>query len=147
MKNLSALNKNYKDFFADTRDTLCYATNDNQQSTYALLETDADLAIIVGGYNSSNTSHIKELCDERFTSYFINGADEIKSMSTIHHFNYEEKKHLISESFLPTNRLVKIVLTSGASCPDSVVDEVLEKILGYFPEARSKEEVLSEVLD
>lgn len=139
--------ENTKDHFADTRDTLCYATNDNQQSTYALLETDADLAIIVGGYNSSNTSHIKELCDERFTSYFINGADEIKSMSTIHHFNYEEKKHLISESFLPTNRLVKIVLTSGASCPDSVVDEVLEKILGYFPEARSKEEVLSEVLD
>ncbi len=139
--------ENTKDHFADTRDTLCYATNDNQQSTYALLETDADLAIIVGGYNSSNTSHIKELCDERFTSYFINGADEIKSMSTIHHFNYEKKKHLISESFLPTNRLVKIVLTSGASCPDSVVDEVLEKILGYFPEARSKEEVLSEVLD
>ena len=138
--------ENTKDHFADTRDTLCYATNDNQQSTYALLETDADLAIIVGGYNSSNTSHIKELCDERFISYFINGADEIKSMNLIHHFNYEEKKHLVSENFLTTKRPVKIVLTSGASCPDSVVDAVLEKILRYFPEARSKEEVLSEAL-
>ncbi|HYC84290.1 MAG TPA: 4-hydroxy-3-methylbut-2-enyl diphosphate reductase, partial [Chryseosolibacter sp.] len=52
-----------KDHFADTRDTLCYATNDNQDATYELLKTDADLAIVVGGYNSSNTSHIAELCE------------------------------------------------------------------------------------
>jgi len=51
---------NYKDHFADTRDTLCYATNENQKSTYGLLEEDADIAIVVGGYNSSNTSHLVE---------------------------------------------------------------------------------------
>ena len=50
-----------KNHFADTRDTLCYATNDNQDATYQLLETDADLAIVVGGYNSSNTSHLRTL--------------------------------------------------------------------------------------
>src|SRR5690606_14230703 len=44
--------------FADTRDTLCYATNDNQSAVYGLLNEPADLAIVVGGYNSSNTSHL-----------------------------------------------------------------------------------------
>ena len=50
--------ENIKDHFADTRDTLCYATNENQEATYNLLDQNADLAIVVGGYNSSNTSHI-----------------------------------------------------------------------------------------
>ena len=50
--------------FANTRDTLCYATNDNQDATYALLDYPADFAIVAGGYNSSNTSHIVELCAE-----------------------------------------------------------------------------------
>ena len=63
--------------FADTRDTLCYATNDNQEATYKLLECDADIAIVVGGYNSSNTSHIVELCEEKFTTFFISSANEI----------------------------------------------------------------------
>jgi 4-hydroxy-3-methylbut-2-en-1-yl diphosphate reductase len=53
---------NVKERFADTRDTLCYATNDNQTSVTGMLNTNADLAIVVGGYNSSNTSHLVELC-------------------------------------------------------------------------------------
>ncbi|MEJ7671212.1 MAG: hypothetical protein WKF59_00425 [Chitinophagaceae bacterium] len=52
--------------FADTRDTLCYATYENQSAVYGLLKTDADLAIVVGGYNSSNTSHLVELCEENY---------------------------------------------------------------------------------
>lgn len=132
-----------KDHFADTRDTLCYATNDNQQSTYALLDLNADLAIVVGGYNSSNTSHIKELCDTKFASYFINSAEEIKAKRIIHHYNYESKKHLISDSFIPEKEVVDIVLTSGASCPDSVVESVLKRILEFFPNARSVEDVYS----
>lgn len=70
---------NIKQHFADTRDTLCYATNDNQDSTYELLKTKADLALVVGGYNSSNTSHIVELCERQFPTYFINSDSEIKS--------------------------------------------------------------------
>ena len=77
--------------FADTRDTLCYATNDNQDATYRLLETDADLAIVVGGYNSSNTSHIVELCERKFPTYFINSDREIKSEREIHHYNYSQQ--------------------------------------------------------
>ena len=132
-----------KEHFADTRDTLCYATNDNQQSTYALLDLEADLALVVGGYNSSNTSHIKELCDTKFQSFFINGSDEIRDSNSIHHFNYDDKTHVMSTSFLPKNKTVDIVLTSGASCPDSVVESVLDKILSFYPEAISKEKVIS----
>ncbi len=65
--------------FADTRDTLCYATNDNQTAVSGMLETEADLAIIVGGYNSSNTSHLVELCEEKLPSYFINSEEKIIS--------------------------------------------------------------------
>jgi len=133
---------NYKEHFADTRDTLCYATNDNQDATYGLLEKDADLAVVVGGYNSSNTSHIVELCERKFPTYFINSPDEIKSEKEIRHFNYEQKEHLITENWLPDSRPVSIVLTSGASCPDTLVDKVMLKILEFFPKAKSVEEVI-----
>ena len=61
-KNISS-GKKAEDAFADTRDTLCYATNDNQSAVLGMLKTSADLAIVVGGYNSSNTSHLAELCE------------------------------------------------------------------------------------
>lgn len=130
-----------RNHFADTRDTLCYATNDNQQATYALLNEEADFAIVVGGYNSSNTSHIVELCEEKLPTYFISSAKEIESNEVIHHFNYNEKKHETTTNYIPKKNSVRIVLTSGASCPDTMVDAVLDKLLSYFPEAKSKEDV------
>lgn len=133
-----------KQHFADTRDTLCYATNDNQDSTCQLLESDADLAIVVGGYNSSNTSHIVELCERKFPTYFINSENEIKSSTEIHHFNYQKKEKKITSSFLPDKSPVKIILTSGASCPDTLVDRVLIKIMGYFENVKSLDTVLQE---
>ena len=125
-----------RDHFADTRDTLCYATNDNQDATYQLLQTHADLAIVVGGYNSSNTSHIAELCARKFPTYFINSETEIKSPEEIHHFDYPNKQKLVTPNFLPSQRPVKIVLTSGASCPDTLVDRVMLRLLEFFPEAK-----------
>lgn len=136
-----------KNHFVDTRDTLCYATNDNQEATYGLLKEEADLAIVVGGYNSSNTSHLVELCERKFPTYFISSVDEIKSENEIHHFNYEEKSDLISHDWLVNKKPTRIILTSGASCPDSAVDDVLDKVLMFFEGARSKEEVLSELLN
>ena len=73
---------NYKDYFADTRDTLCYATNENQKATYGLLNESADIAIVVGGYNSSNTSHLVELCEHKLPTYFIKSYEEILSRDT-----------------------------------------------------------------
>jgi 4-hydroxy-3-methylbut-2-enyl diphosphate reductase len=134
---------NIKDHFADTRDTLCYATNDNQNATYELLKTKADLALVIGGYNSSNTSHIVELCERVFPTFFINSENEIKSKEEIHHFNYHRKEKLITHSFLPDRKPVKIVLTSGASCPDTLVDRVMMKILSFYPESKSVESLLA----
>jgi 4-hydroxy-3-methylbut-2-en-1-yl diphosphate reductase len=133
------------DHFADTRDTLCYATNDNQQATYSLLQSDADLAIVVGGYNSSNTSHIVELCEQKYPTYFINSDKEIKSEREIHHFNYPLKEKRITHDFLPNKNLVKIILTSGASCPDTLVDKVMLRLLEFFGPSRKLEEVLDEI--
>ncbi len=136
--------ENIKQHFADTRDTLCYATNDNQDSTYQLLESGADLAIVVGGYNSSNTSHIVELCERKFPTYFINSENEIKSATEIHHFNYHKKEKQITSNFLSNKNPVKIILTSGASCPDTLVDRVLIKLMGYFENVKSLDTVLQE---
>lgn len=79
--------------YADTRDTLCYATNENQDATYGLLNTDADIAIVVGGYNSSNTSHLVELCERKFLTYFISSANEILDKNTIQHYDYPNKNY------------------------------------------------------
>lgn len=138
--------ENIKSHFADTRDTLCYATNDNQDATYELLNMEADLAIVVGGYNSSNTSHIVELCERKFQTYFINSEREIKSENEIHHYLYPEKRKTISYNFLPDHRPVRIVLTSGASCPDTLVDRVLLKIVSFFPTASDVESAVSAVV-
>ncbi len=144
--------ENLKDHFADTRDTLCYATNDNQEATYGLLALQsrinekADFAIVVGGYNSSNTTHIVELCESKLTTYFISSAGEIKSSKVINHFDIHKKIRKISENYIPQKNPVDIILTSGASCPDAVVDQVLQKILSFFSNTKTMEEVLSEFL-
>ncbi|MDA7794439.1 4-hydroxy-3-methylbut-2-enyl diphosphate reductase [Flavobacteriales bacterium] len=135
---------NYKDYFADTRDTLCYATNENQKATYGLLNESADIAIVVGGYNSSNTSHLVELCEHKLPTYFIKSYEEILSRDIIRHFKYESKEIIETANFLPNKEKVKIILTSGASCPDSEVDKVLNKLLSFFEGVSPVDEVLND---
>ena len=119
---------NIKNYMADTRDTLCYATNDNQSATLGLLQQTADLAIVVGGYNSSNTSHLVELLAQKFPTYFIKDDSEINGTS-IQHFNYHNKEMEQTEAFIPSKDKLRVVLTSGASCPDSIVENVMHAIL------------------
>jgi 4-hydroxy-3-methylbut-2-en-1-yl diphosphate reductase len=128
--------------FANTRDTLCYATNDNQDATYALLKYDADFVIVAGGYNSSNTAHIVELCEEKLPTYFIDSADRISDKITIEHFNLHTNINVITEGFIPNQNVVTVMLTCGASCPDAVVERILVKLLQFFPEPKSVEEVM-----
>jgi 4-hydroxy-3-methylbut-2-enyl diphosphate reductase len=123
--------------FADTRDTLCYATNDNQTAVQGMLQVDADLAIVVGGYNSSNTSHLVELCEYKMPTYFISDADKIIASDRIEHFNWRSRETITTKDFLPGHLPVSIMITSGASCPDAVVEEVMEKLLELFPGSTS----------
>jgi 4-hydroxy-3-methylbut-2-enyl diphosphate reductase len=118
-----------KNHIADTRDTLCYATNDNQTATFGLLEKEADLALVIGGYNSSNTTHLVELLERKFKTYFIKSAGEIISENEIHSFDIHAEKIVELSDFLPSNRPLSIILTSGASCPDSIVDGVIQRVL------------------
>jgi len=135
---------NIEERFADTRDTLCYATYENQSAVYGLLDTEADLAIVVGGYNSSNTSHLVELCEEKFPTYFIKSADEILNSKEIKHFNLHKKSIMDTISFLPEKKPVKILLTSGASCPDAVVEAVIRKLSSFFKGSKPIEDVMKE---
>lgn len=116
--------------FADTRDTLCYATAENQESTKQLIEAGGDLAIIVGGYNSSNTSHLVELCVEHFPTYFISGPDSLRGLDSITHLDIEAGSELITQGWYPQEqKRVEVLITSGASCPDTLVQGVVERLL------------------
>jgi 4-hydroxy-3-methylbut-2-enyl diphosphate reductase len=117
--------------FADTRDTLCYATLDNQSAVTGLLNAPAELAIVVGGYNSSNTSHLVELCEEKLPTYFISSEEKILSPTEIVHYNFHNKQEITTKDWLPMHRPARILLTSGASCPDALVEAVISKLAAY----------------
>ncbi len=133
-----------KEHFADTRDTLCYATNDNQTAVVGMLCVKADLAIVVGGYNSSNTSHLVELCEEKLQTFYINDSDKIISDHTILHYDFHTKMELITENYLPKKEPLTILITSGASCPDALVEGVIKKLAGFYSASKSVDEVLNE---
>lgn len=118
--------------FADTRDTLCYATNDNQSAVYGLLEQDANLAIVVGGYNSSNTTHLVELCEAKLPTYFINSEEKIIDENAILHYDIHTRSEKKTDSFLGNQKPVKILMTSGASCPDALVEGIINKLKHIF---------------
>ncbi len=139
--------ENITQHFADTRDTLCYATNENQTATIELVKSGGDIGIVVGGYNSSNTSHLVELCEKMMPTWFIKGPEEILSQGTVRHFDLHTHTVVESENWLPEKRPLEILLTSGASCPDALVDRVLLRVLELFEGTRSLEEVLEPYRD
>lgn len=128
-------------YFANTRDTLCYATNDNQEATYALLENEADLAVVVGGYNSSNTSHLVELCEAKLSTFFIQSQESILDKNLIKRYDLHKKQEVMS-GFLAEKDKTTIMLTCGASCPDAVMEAVLLKILSFFNTTKEIDELL-----
>jgi 4-hydroxy-3-methylbut-2-enyl diphosphate reductase len=138
--------ENINKHFADTRDTLCYATYDNQQATVELLNQKADFAVVVGGYNSSNTGHLVELCKEKLTTYFISDDKKILSPEEIIHFDIHSKKELTTKNFIPEKDVVNIILTSGASCPDAVLDRVLQNLLSCFQNTKDIDSAVSKFM-
>src|SRR5664279_5534060 len=121
-------NENSNDHFADTRDTLCYATNDNQSAVMGMLSMPADFAIVVGGYNSSNTSHLVELCEVKLPTYFVEGPDKLISREEILHFDLHAHEEKLKTGWMKGKNPLRILITSGASCPDAIVESVINKI-------------------
>jgi len=128
--------------FADTRDTLCYATNDNQSATVGLMQQELDLAIVVGGYNSSNTTHLVELLEQHCTTYFIKDQSELISENLINSYNIHSHEIESIENWFSKNEPLNIAVTSGASCPDATVDQVIVKLLGMLNPEKTLEEVI-----
>lgn len=134
---------------ADTSDTLCYATNENQAATYGLLEETADVAVVVGGYNSSNTLHIVELLERKFPTYHIRDASEFEDAMRIRHYDQWSKTMVETVDWLPTESAdpVTVAITSGASCPDALVDAVILKIAAQYDGAASLEQAMAPYSD
>jgi 4-hydroxy-3-methylbut-2-enyl diphosphate reductase len=138
---------------ADTADTLCYATKENQDATLALLDgvqtaaaPGRALALVVGGHNSSNTSHLVELCEDAgLPTFFVDGPDALVSPDEIHHWDWRAKQPRVTTGWLPSagdgadGAPVDLLLTAGASCPDALLDAVLRKVAGWVPGARDVE--------
>jgi 4-hydroxy-3-methylbut-2-enyl diphosphate reductase len=86
-----------------------------------------------------------ELCERKFPTYFISSASEIKSRDLIHHYDYPNKKHQETTNYLPAKEPVTIIITSGASCPDSILEDVITRINGFFTNVASVPEALEKI--
>lgn len=125
--------ENGKFHFADTRDTLCYATAENQGAINHLVETGGDIAIVVGGYNSSNTCHLAKICSRRMSTYYIQDAKEVLSRDEIRHLDLSDMAVKVSKNWLPQkDGPIEILISAGASSPDALVDEVLVTVAELY---------------
>jgi 4-hydroxy-3-methylbut-2-enyl diphosphate reductase len=115
--------------FADTRDTLCYATADNQGAVLGMLSQEADLALVIGGYNSSNTSHLVELCEQKLPTFYIDSEDCLLDSLVISHYDMHAGQELESADWLPQGReSLNVLITAGASSPDALVERVIHRL-------------------
>ena len=111
-------------------DTICGATQERQDALFDMLRKPMDLLLVVGGYNSSNTIHLVEIAEPEVPTFFIRGADCIKSLEEIIHYDLhhlQEKTSDYSQLFAG-DREVVIGITAGASCPNNLIEETLVKM-------------------
>ncbi|MGZ5021835.1 MAG: 4-hydroxy-3-methylbut-2-enyl diphosphate reductase, partial [Chthoniobacterales bacterium] len=114
--------KNFRFF-----DTICGATQERQDALRELLDVKMNLLLVVGGYNSSNTSHLAEMGEEKLPTYFVRNASRLLSKREILHFDLHEKQEVIAKDWLPDGPLV-IGITAGASCPNNLIEETLIRL-------------------
>jgi 4-hydroxy-3-methylbut-2-en-1-yl diphosphate reductase len=127
--------KNFRFF-----DTICGATQERQDALKELLREKMDLLLVVGGYNSSNTSHLAEMGEAKLPTYFVGNASNLESAARISHYNLHEKRERITEDWLPSGPSV-IGITAGASCPNNLIEETILRV--YELRGISRHEVLA----
>jgi len=118
----SEVDRHYRMF-----DTICGATQERQDALITLLQERLDMMIVVGGYNSSNTSHLAEMSEERMPTYFIRNASKILSDKAILHFNLHKQEEVLSENWLPAGNIY-VGITAGASCPNNLIDDAVRRL-------------------
>ena len=117
-------------------DTICGATQERQDALRELLDVQMDLLLVVGGYNSSNTSHLAEMGEEKLPTYFVLNASRLLSTEEILHYNLHERREVVARNWLPQGPVV-VGITAGASCPNNLIEETLLRLFelrGIKPE-------------
>ena len=110
-------------------DTICGATQERQDALFTLLGKKMDMLIVVGGYNSSNTSHLVEIGEKQLPSFFIRNSDCLRSLEEIIHFDlHQEEEKTTYTEILKGGGDVTIGITAGASCPNNLIEETLLKL-------------------
>jgi 4-hydroxy-3-methylbut-2-en-1-yl diphosphate reductase len=108
-------------------DTICGATQERQDALRELLDVRMNLLLVVGGYNSSNTSHLAEMGEEKLPTYFVRNASRLLSEKEILHYNLHERQEVVAKDWLPDGPVV-VGITAGASCPNNLIEETLVRL-------------------
>ncbi|PYJ85549.1 MAG: 4-hydroxy-3-methylbut-2-enyl diphosphate reductase, partial [Verrucomicrobia bacterium] len=114
--------KNFRFF-----DTICGATQERQDALRELLNVKMDLLLVVGGYNSSNTSHLAEMGEEKLPTYFVRNASRLRSENEILHYDLHQREEVVAKDWLPEGKIV-VGITAGASCPNNLIEETLVRL-------------------
>jgi 4-hydroxy-3-methylbut-2-enyl diphosphate reductase len=111
-------------------DTICGATQDRQDALEKLLAEPLDLLLVIGGYNSSNTSHLAEMGEARLPTYFIKNAGKMASERKIVHFSMQRNQEIETDDWLPGGD-VTVGITAGASCPNNLIEETIRRLFSF----------------
>ena len=111
-------------------DTICGATQDRQDALQKLLREPMDLLIVIGGYNSSNTSHLAEMGEGKLPTYFIKNAAKMESDKLIRHYDQHDKREIETCDWLPAGKIT-VGITAGASCPNNLIEDVIHRLFEF----------------
>lgn len=116
-------------------DTICGATQERQDALFGLLDESLDLLLVVGGYNSSNTTHLVEIGEKKLPTWFVRNADCLLSAEEILHFDIHRKEQVRSEGWLPDKPFLSVGVTAGASCPNNLIEDTIRRVLEFRGES------------
>ncbi len=108
-------------------DTICGATQDRQDALEKLLHEPLDLLLVIGGYNSSNTSHLAEMGEAKLKTYFIKNAAKMESDKLIRHYEQHRHEEIETRDWLPAGKIT-VGITAGASCPNNLIEDAIRRL-------------------